>query len=251
MAALQGGAGVSGNRRTEDSFFAVLAIAMTFVVFVGFSRTFFLRAWFPEAVARAPGEAIFYVHGALFSAWMALFIAQILLIRSRRLEIHRRLGAFGGALAVAMVVTGVIGALVAARRPGGFFGVPLPPQRFLVVPLTDMLMFGSLVTLAICWRARSASHKRLMVIASAILLTPAVARIQTAVTGAGGPILGFVVADLFVLALAFWDWRTLRRIHPVTLWAGLLLMVSQPLRLWFAGTHAWQQVAAYLMGAPS
>jgi len=47
--------------------------------------------------------------------------------------------------------------------------------------------------------------------------------------------------------LAIWDFKTRGRLHPVTLWAGLLLIVSQPLRLWLSGTDAWLQVIAMVL----
>ena len=47
-----------------------------------------------------------------------------------------------------MVVLGIVGALIAARRPGGFIGVPVPPLQFLVVPFAAVLLFGVFVALA-------------------------------------------------------------------------------------------------------
>jgi hypothetical protein len=55
----------------------------------------------------------------------------------------------------------------------------------------------------------------------------------------GNPLLFFALTDLFLIPLVIWDLRTRGRLHPVTLWAGLLLVVSQPLRLWLSGTEAW------------
>ena len=55
----------------------------------------------------------------------------------------------------------------------------------------------------------------------------------------GNPLVFFALTDLFLIPLVIWDLRTRGRLHPVTLWAGLLLVVSQPLRLWLSGTEAW------------
>jgi hypothetical protein len=49
-------------------------------VCLGFSRTFFLRAWYPDwAQAHGAPEPIFYVHGVAFAAWFLLLLAQPLL----------------------------------------------------------------------------------------------------------------------------------------------------------------------------
>ena len=117
---------VNAERRRlhERRFYVGAGIVMLASVFLGFGRTYFLRPWFPEAAALAPTESFFFnIHGVCFTAWMVLLVAQTLLIASRRVAFHRTLGWFGAGLAVAVVVVGVLGALIAARRPGGFIGV--------------------------------------------------------------------------------------------------------------------------------
>ncbi len=43
-----------------------------------------------------------------------------------------------------------------------------------------------------------------------------------------------------------YDLLTLRKVHPATLWGGLALVVSQPLRLMISGTPAWLAFAGWL-----
>ena len=69
-------------------------IAMAVVVFAGFARTFYLKPLFPEAQEFAAPESVFYVHGAVFTAWMLLLVLQALLISTRRVAMHRSLGWF-------------------------------------------------------------------------------------------------------------------------------------------------------------
>ena len=70
------------------------ALALTAAIVLGFSRTFFLRHWFPVwATAHGAPEPIFYVHGMVFLAWFILLITQTSLsIAARRVHVHRRLG---------------------------------------------------------------------------------------------------------------------------------------------------------------
>ena len=117
-------------------------LAAIIVVFVGFARTFFLRFWFPEAESFAASERIFYVHGVFFTAWIVFLVMQAMLVRAGRVQLHRTLGWLGAAIAACVVLLGLYGASVAAQRPGGFIGVPLPPLQFLVVPFFDMVLFG-------------------------------------------------------------------------------------------------------------
>lgn len=235
----------SRDRLSERWFFSAMAVAMTAAVFVGFAPSFFLRPWFPEAAAAAPAEPVFYVHGVLFAAWMLLLVSQTALVAGRRVPVHRRLGSVGVGLAALMVVTGVGGALVAAARPGGFIGVPVPPLQFLAVPFTDMVLFAVLVGLAAHWRRQAQTHKRLMLLATVNLLGAAFARVPL---GVDLLLAVFVLPDLFLLALVVWDVTTLRRLHPATLWGGAAIIVSQPLRLMVSETSAWLAFAEAAAG---
>lgn len=229
----------------ERRFYTGMALAMFATVYLGFAPSFFLRPWFPEAHG-AP-EPFFYFHGAVFATWFVLLVVQPSLVGIGRTDLHRKLGRFGAALAVVMVATGTVGALIAARRSTGFVGIPIPPLQFLVIPLLDMVMFSVLVGLAIARRNDPQAHKRLVLIASIVLLTAAIARWPYNFK-AHGPVAFFAVADLFLVALVAWDYASRKKIHPVTLWAGLFLLASQPLRLVLSGTDAWLSFARWAVG---
>jgi hypothetical protein len=236
----------SAERRFHVGFAAALAAA----VFLGFSRTFFLRPWYPDwAEAHGAPETFFYVHGVVFAAWFLLLLAQPLLIGAGRVDVHRRLGWVGAGLAVAMVVLGTVGALIAAARPTGFVNIPMPPLQFLVVPLADIALFGAFVALAVANRRNSQSHKRYMLLGSIALVEAGVARWPFAFMAAASPVPGFSVidlcVDLFVVAMVVWDLASRPRVHPVTLWGGAVLIAFQPLRLALAGTHAWLAFAGW------
>lgn len=228
----------------ERRFYTGMAIAILVVVFVGFAQTFFLRPFFPDTPA--PPERIFVLHGLLFSAWIALLIVQATLVRAGRTALHRRIGPWGGVLAAAMVVIGTWSALIAAARPQGFIGIPVPPLQFLAVPLADIVSFALLVAIGIARRRDPQSHKRLIMLATITLLAAAIARWP--VLSAFGPPAYFGCTDLFIVALGVWDFRSRGKLHPVTLWGGLLVIASQPLRLAIMGTDAWLAFAKWATG---
>jgi FtsH-binding integral membrane protein len=234
------------NRTSEHRFYAGMAVAILATVLVGFGRTFFLARWFPEVQHLAAPETFFYVHGAIFTAWMLLLLLQPVLVARQRTDLHRKLGWVGAALAAAMIGVGFEGALLAARRPGGFMGLDIPATVFLIVPLLDIALFALLVGLAIARRRDLQAHKRLMLVGTISILGAAVARLPLSFMV--GPIAFFVGTDLFLLPLVAWDLRSRGRLHPVTLWGGLLLIASQPFRLWVSGTETWQGFARWLIG---
>jgi len=228
----------------EHRFFAGMAMAMVVIVFIGFARSFYLRVLFPEWPA--PAEPIFYVHGAVFTAWMLLLISQVSLVANGRRDVHRRIGFYGGLLAALMVVLGTLAGLVGARRPTGFIGVPVPPLQFLAIPLFAIAEFALLTGLAIAMRRDAQTHKRCMLLATIVLTTAAIARWP--VIGTLGPLAYFGVTDLLIVAIAIWDFRTRGRLHPVTLWGGLLIIGLQPLQLTIMGTAGWLAFARWATG---
>lgn len=240
--------GISATRATwsaERLFYTSMTLLIFGIVFVGFARSFFLRPLFPAWPS--PPEPVFYLHGAVFTAWFVLCIVQTSLVAAGRTKLHRRLGASAVALVVAMVWFGFEGALTAARRPGGFVGIPVPPLQFLAIPFVDMLMFPVLFGLAIVKRRQPQAHKRLMLLASIAIVTAAVARLPGVI--GGSPLLFFGLTDALLIPLALWDYRTRGRLHPVTLWGGLALILSQPLRLAVSATPQWIAFARWMTGA--
>ena len=233
------------GRAVEHRFYLVTAAAMLLAVLVGFSRSFFLRPLFPAWPS--PSEPLFYVHGMIFAAWCVLLVGQAALVSGGRTPLHRTLGYYGAGLAAAMVATGTYAALVAANRPTGFTGLPVPPLQFLAVPAFDIVLFAAFVVLAVGKRRDAQAHKRLMLLATVNLLAAAFAR-WPLVFEVGNPFLYFGLADLFIVAMAIRDLKTRRRLHPVVLWGGLAIIVSQPLRLAISGTPAWLAFASWATG---
>ncbi len=229
----------------ERRFYTGMALALFVTVWIGFSRSFFMRPLFPDWIS--PTEPVVYAHGALFTAWFVLLIVQPSLVAAGRTDLHRVLGRFGVALAAAMVIFGTWTALTAAARETGFFRIPAPPLKFLAIPLIDMVVFPILVGLAVAKRRDPQSHKRWMLIASVSLLAAAFAR-WPVVIDHPSPLLFFGLTDLFLVPLATWDLRSRGRLHAVTMWGGSLLIGSQLFRVWLLGTSGWDRFAAWAVG---
>jgi hypothetical protein len=224
---------------SDRPFFLTTAIVIALVVFAGFAPTYYLRGYF-QSGALPP---VFAVHGAVFSAWVVLFVVQAALVSARRTDIHRKLGVVGAVLAVLMLVVGYQAAIAAARRGFSTPGLP-PPLVFLAVPMFDLVVFAGLVGAALWYRRQPATHKRLMLLAMLAVITAAIARLPGVLPL--GPPAFFGLTDLFLVAAIAWDKWTHGRVHRAYIWGGLFLVLSQPLRLVISGTQTWQTIAAWL-----
>lgn len=231
--------------RHDRLFYGAMSVAMALMVFVGFSPTYYLRLFSdgPKAtLSGGPFTTLVHLHGALFTAWVLLFIVQTALIASRRVAVHRRLGVAGAVLALAMVVAGISTALATAARGSAPAGID--PLAFLVIPLFDMILFTTFITTALMLRRNKEAHKRLMLLAYVSIIVAAAARLPGVL--AFGPPAFFGLALLFVVVAAIYDFVSRGRVHPVYLWGGALFAISIPLRLAISGTAAWRAFAGML-----
>jgi len=233
-------------KRTERRFFSGMAVVLLITVFAGFAPTYYLRNTFGSPQLTPSLLA----HGFAFSSWMLLLVVQTLLVAARKTDIHRRLGIVGGALAVLMMVLGTYVAI--SRTASGLVLSPpgISPLAFLTVPLAAVVVFPVLLGFALWFRKRADIHRRLMLIATLELVMAAVGRLPGIFNPLGSIALGiaglFIVTDLFLVAIAIYDWRSQGRIHPATLWGGAFFVVSQPLRAMVGATAAWASFAAWL-----
>jgi hypothetical protein len=222
------------------SLYRRAAIASALIVLLGFGRTYYLKGAF--GTPALPG--LVHLHGIVMTLWIALFIVQAQLVAARRVDLHRRLGVAGTVLAVLVVVVGAATAIEGARR--GVTPGP-PPLVFMAIPLGVVVVFAVLVGCALALRRRGDYHKRLMLLASLTVLTPAIARIPLGFIQAGGPLVAFALTDLLVFACVGYDTAKNRRLHPAFGWGVLFFLLSQPARFAIASSPAWMEVARRLV----
>lgn len=245
---------MAGSRAAERRFYLSFVILIFGAVLLGFGRTFFLRAWFPEWVElHAPKEPYYLLHGVIATAWFLTLIAQSSLVSAGRVAVHRRLGTLSMGLAAALVVSGVAAAVIAARRPTGFIDIADPPQVFLAIPLLGLLQYAIFVILGYSRRGNPQAHKRLMILATLSIIGAAVIRWPFDFLAGASPVPGYALFDLaalaFLLPLVAWDLATLRRVHPVTLFGGLAMVAMVPAINYVSQTRWWLAFGGWVVGA--
>jgi len=228
--------------RPDRPLFVFSVLLVLTVVLAGFAPTFYLKSVF----GTPPLSTLLFAHGVVMSTWIALLVVQTALVEFGRTDLHRRLGVAGVGVAVLLVVIGVAAALDAAQR--GFSPTPqVTPLMFLAIPLVDLLVFSILVGGALAMRRKSAAHKRLMLLATVGMLTPAVARLPIdALKEAGLPAFfgGMITCVLVVVAI---DTVRHRRLHPAFGWGAALIIVGVPGRIALAQSDAWVSIAGRLV----
>jgi hypothetical protein len=231
----------SVSARRERLFFGGMTVALLAAVVLGFGQSYYFRTVSGSTLELTPA---LHVHGAVFTLWMVLLVVQSSLVAAGRTPVHRQLGVAGAVLAALMMG---LGAYVAITRfQAGLMDAPpgIPVAALLAIALATIVVFPVLFGAALVLRRRTDFHKRLVLIATLELVTAAVARWPGVLPL--GPIAFFSLVDLFLVAIAVYDFRTRGRLHPATLWGGLFLIASQPLRLLIGVSAPWSAFAAWL-----
>lgn len=217
-------------------FFTGAGLVVAIVTFIGFAQSYYLSRWL-EPPANAPRiTALLAIHAAVFTAWVILMVVQPMLIALKNRKLHRKLGYAGAGIAASMVIFGNLAAITA--MDGGFVGFG-NPHAFYAIPFFDINSFAVVITLAILWRNRAETHKRLVLLANVAILSAAVARIPLPAVQDGAPFTFILLPFLIVLAGAFYDKFSRGCVHPVWIWGGGGLLIAKLIPLPLMGSGPW------------
>jgi uncharacterized membrane protein YozB (DUF420 family) len=214
-------------------FFTGMALACALTVFVGFAPTYYLGR-----TGLLPLSPLIHIHAAVFTIWIALLVIQTALVSACRVDVHRRLGAVGAAVAAVMFVLGVMAAISSLKR--GVSAPGLDPRVLFAIPISSILTFAVLVTGAVIYRRDAATHKRLMLMGNVSLISAAIGRVVLMIHF---PVMTlFLFTDFFVVAAILYDLVSRGRIHRATILGGGLI-VLKPLMVLGARTGPWLALA--------
>ena len=166
------------------------------------------------------------VHAFVFTAWMLILTAQVLLVVRDRVALHRRLGWFAAAWACVMAVLGpwaAIESLVVSAQSSSI------DPAFLSVNLVDIAGFLALLAWGIKLRGNPAAHRRMMILATVSLADPGFSRFSSWLwpTEPHSTIVWFL--DVFygnvlmVVLMTAWDWWRGRMVRSFVIGASALL----------------------------
>jgi len=228
--------------RADRRFYLTMALASALVIVIGFSRSYYLKVYFPSAPAL---RLLVHLHAAVFTAWLIYFVTQTALVAAQRPALHRKLGLLGAALGSLMILLGLLVAFSAMRLS---HGTPiLSPEATFLVGLIDIFSFALFFILGWVRRRDREAHQRLMLL-SVIggLLGAAIGRIVG--YGVSVPVVS-AINLAFIFAGPVYDLITRRRVHPVYLYGCLFLLITfTPLRFPVGASPQWHRIAHALVG---
>ncbi len=226
--------------RKYVSLYTAMGVIGLFAVFVGFSKTFI----FPVASGTFKAPWVIYIHGAFAFAWVILFLAQALLIKAENWRAHVTLGTLAIPIAIGVVVTlPMVGRFQVERDLE--LGMGETAISAIVGIFTAAMLFAGLVAAGLWNRRRPDIHKRLMLLATISILWPAWFRFRHYFPSIQPPEIWFalVLADSLVTFAWVWDYLQHKRIHPVLLFGGLLIIALHTFETIAFDSGPWRSVS--------
>jgi len=205
-----------------------------------------------------PFTPLVAAHVVVSTAFLFVFLAQATLVATGRTDVHRRLGIFGALLAATLIVLSYFALVGEARRgfdlSGDLSSLPAPPGMAVAAtmsPVIQLVLFGILFGAALGYRHRPEVHKRLILIAVlGILSQPPMTHVIThwRVLHPWAPLLFPLCSAVFLTPSAIHDKVVNGRIHPVSIWVPIVVLVAQvAFFAVIAATPLWGAVARWLV----
>lgn len=224
-------------------FYIGVGVLGIFIAFIGFWPSYFG----PVFLRAASKATILHLHAVVFVGWLVLFTAQAYFAANRRIDLHVRVGRFGIAYGVAVIVVGLATGYLMSKGYAAA-GEADRARGLLYSAFIDIGVFAPLFGAAIAARQRPELHKRLMIVAGTSLLVAAVFRMPFL----GQPRNMWLAHGIWfspVLLTMAHDFVQRRKVHPVLVVGIAALVAQSPIfRPAARATGAWQSFSSWILG---
>lgn len=201
-------------------FFVGMACLFPVIIVLGFTPSFmsiqsgqYQPHWFV------------HVHGSIMASWLIVFLTQSILAARGNFRFHRSLGLFSVGLGIIVclaMITASIRVRIAYAPP-----VEDGVWDILLLELSLMLLFTTFFVWGVLVRKNAASHKRLLFLATMVLIQAGIDRIQWLPALHSAVFVRFIYFDALLIPLFIYDLFTVGKIHRVTWITCTLIMAMQ------------------------
>ena len=161
-----------------------------------------------------------------------------------------RLGIVGFALVPLMAVSAFFSEVYSQRF---YFAHPPNSQAFFILPIYYVIAFTAFAGAALASRRNPPAHKRLILLATTIIVGAAYARWWGRYTPIADSLVGMLInsyaaADLLLMGALAYDWLTRRRLHVVYEIGTPLILLGQIATTFISHSPKWLPIARAIIG---
>ena len=220
--------------------FLVIGIIGLMAVLIGFATTFII----PVSRGTFKAPLVIYLHGLFAVLWVLLFLTQTFLIHFRNYRLHMSLGLFGIVIGLGTSITMIPAGMYAVQKELNK-GMGETAISGILGTCTSAILFITLVLFGIFYRKKSAIHKRLLLLATIVVLWPAWFRFRHYFPNVPRPEFWFGVflADSLIILSWIWERYTLGKVHPVLKYVGSFIIIENLTEIMLFDSSIWRKAA--------
>jgi hypothetical protein len=257
---------LSGTPRTnvvDRWIYVFTAASFIAIVLAGFIPDSLMKIELVRTGQRPPFPIVLHMHAVLMGTFLLLLITQTALAATDRLQVHRKLGLVGMALAPLLVIVGTLlipttyhalsGAAQAAppgeTRDNLLQGVNIW-ENIMLLQIWIGVTFALFMAIGLKARGASAGlHKRMMILAVAMPLPAGIDRIPWLPhTMPASPLSAELYVLLAISPMFLWDVYRNRSVHRAYwIWLGVNVPIAIAVNMMW-DTPTWHSAAKWLMG---
>jgi len=235
--------------KDRPHYFYTMFWILLVLVFIGFAPSFYLKPLIPEHPFYPDGlPNPHVVHGTILTIWYIFLVVQSGWVKYNKVHIHRKLGWFGVTWAVLVVCSTVYTVsifperMVALAQQLNSTVAEIEPGLVSILWLDVFmcLLFVVFFTLAVLQRNKADIHKRLMLYTGLVFIFAATNRVAGTIGYLTGSDISFILGAFLLLALTasvlFHDYKTKKRILPISWWCFGLYWLAIVLSIVIAET---------------
>lgn len=221
------------------------------VCFFAFALLAFWSSFY--SILERPMSFYVHFHGIFMTAWCLILIAQAFLIRAKKYAVHALIGKSSYLIFPLLILSTILLIHTTIRKDTR---VDFSTYYSMALMLNATFVFAIIYGLGIYFQKDRFTHARYMICTIFPLFTPVTDRIIYKYIPAlvdlapkikefpVVPFFGFLLADLIVIGLAIWDWKTHSRKDVFLIVLGLLLVYHVSL-FTFYQIPAWRLFSAW------
>lgn len=224
----------------DGALYPVLALLMAMIAYAGFAPSYFT----PLAEGTLSKTTAVHFHAMIYVGWLALFAIQSSLPMMGKIKLHRRIGPYAVTYGIGVLIAGLF-VTISRLQDWVSAGEVEKLGINVMLPLTDMIYFAILFSLAVYFRKKPDLHKRLMVLTGTMLVFPGAVRIEYLTSPMNLPL--FYLVWLSPILLAITHDACYRRKFYTVYALGIVLLLTMPLRVPLFQTDAGQTLAGNIV----
>lgn len=197
----------------QKNYFFWASLFLLFLSVFAFSDNLFY-----DVKQESNSDPKFIIHSLFFLAWFIILVIQTGYIRKGNYKAHRALGIAGMLIGLGVIVS-TFYVFVAIYEGWSVMPFQVKANRIFTVS------FAILILLAYLNRKNGVKHKRYIYVGTLYVLGPVLDRVVgklMRIDSLTGPVIvETIIWNVLFISLFVYDWRTLKKIHPIS-WVGCI-----------------------------